>query len=422
MDEHASNKPSQTLIAAMLLNGGLGTLYAWSVFLAPYEAALGLTRDQTSLVFSTATFCFVAAMLSAPWVQARLTASRVAVLSGVMAAAGLALAGAAQTLALVITGYGLLFGTANGLGYALALQVVGRAFSARRGLAMGCVVAAYALGAAIATPWLSWGLASLGLHLTLFALAFGVLALALSGAVLLRGTGRVGSQPAAGRFTWPLRTGESGRFALLWLGFMLGASAGLLMIGHAAGLVATAGGTVTLIALGPVAVSLGNGAGRIVAGWLADRFPTRWVMTCATTLGTAMLCVSVISPTASTLVAGLAIIGTVYGVLAAAYPIAVAEYFGADRVAAVFGVLFTAWGVGGVLGPWAGAWVYSLMGSYETALLAAAVAAGLATLCSIGLPAHRPRHQADSERLAQGADSPSGIGREALVSVGVRSR
>ncbi|MCK7580336.1 MAG: MFS transporter [Chromatiales bacterium] len=144
-------------------------------------------------------------------------------------------------------------------------------------------------------------------------------------------------------------------------------------------------------------------------------------MTGATTLGTAALCVSALSPTASTLVAGLAIVGMVYGILAAAYPIAVAEYFGADRVAAVFGVLFTAWGVGGVLGPWAGAWVYRLMGSYETALLAAAVAAGLATLCSIGLPAQGPRHQADTERLAQGADSPSGVEREALASAGVRS-
>ncbi|WP_186343193.1 MFS transporter, partial [Allochromatium palmeri] len=325
----------------MLLNSGLGTLYAWSVFLAPYEAALGLTRDQTSLVFSTATFCFVAAMFSAPWVQARLTASRVAVLSGVMAAVGLALAGAAQTPTMVIAGYGLLFGTANGLGYALALQVVGQAFSARRGLAMGCVVAAYALGAAITTPWLIWGLASFGLRLTLFALAFSVLVPALIGALLLRDTGRVGLKPAAGRFTWPLRTGESGHFARLWLGFMLGASAGLLMIGHAAGLVETAGGTMTLIALGPVAVSLGNGAGRIAAGWLADRFPIRWVMTGATTLGAAAFCVSALSPTASTLVVGLGIVGIVYGVLAAAYPIAVAEYFGTDRVAAVFGVLFT---------------------------------------------------------------------------------
>lgn len=199
------------------------------------------------------------------------------------------------------------------------------------------------------------GIADAGLRATLYSLAISVSALGLMCAALLRGSGRLGINPAIGRFSWPLRTGEARRFILLWLGFMFGAAAGLLMVGHAAGIVEAAGGTLTLIALGPVALSIGNAAGRITAGWLADLLPIRWIMTGATTLDTVALVAGTISPTVPARLTALAIVGIVYGVLAAAYPIAVAEYFGVERVAAVFGLLFTAWGVGGVLGPWAGA-------------------------------------------------------------------
>ncbi|MCK7580338.1 MAG: hypothetical protein MZV65_45835 [Chromatiales bacterium] len=180
-------KTQADLIAAMLLNGGLGTLYAWSVFLAPYEATLGLTRDQIEPGLFDRHLLFRRRDVERPLDTNPADSVACRRIERVMASAGLALAGAAQTLAMVIAGYGLLFGAANGFGYALALQVVGRAFSTRRGLAMGAVVAAYALGAAIATPWLTWSLASLGLRLTLFALAFSVLVSALIGAVLLRG-------------------------------------------------------------------------------------------------------------------------------------------------------------------------------------------------------------------------------------------
>lgn len=383
--------PFRVLLGAVLLNAGLGTLYAWSVFLAPFEAALGVTRGEASAVFSTATVCFVLSMLGAPALQARLTASQLALLSGMLGAVGLVLAAHAGSLAGVLLGYGVLFGTANGLGYSLALQATGRAFVARRGLAMGAVVAAYALGAAGAAPLLTWGIEGLGLRPTLLGLAAGLLAPGLLCAVLLRGYGRVAAPGRASRAGWPLHPGEGLRFAQLWLGFLLGASAGLLAIGHAAGIIETAGGTRTLVAAAPVVISIGNGAGRLAAGWLADRFPVRGVLTLATTLGTAALLAAGVHPTAGTLLAALASIGGVYGILAAAYPIAVAEYFGAVRVSRVFGAVFTAWGVGGILGPWVGARAYIHTGSYEAALLAAAAAAGLATLCTAFLPRQGPR-------------------------------
>ena len=53
--------PSETragpaIEAVLLFNPMLGSLYAWSVFLAPLEAELGIPRSEISTVFSVAIF------------------------------------------------------------------------------------------------------------------------------------------------------------------------------------------------------------------------------------------------------------------------------------------------------------------------------------------------------------------------------
>ncbi len=52
--------------AVTVLNLPLGSIYAFSVFLGPIEADLGLTRSSLSLVFGLATVGFMLGMLIAP--------------------------------------------------------------------------------------------------------------------------------------------------------------------------------------------------------------------------------------------------------------------------------------------------------------------------------------------------------------------
>jgi hypothetical protein len=61
--EAAQTRPRLAVAAALLLNPVLGALYAWSVFVAPLEAALGAPRAEVSLVFSIAIVAFTAGML-----------------------------------------------------------------------------------------------------------------------------------------------------------------------------------------------------------------------------------------------------------------------------------------------------------------------------------------------------------------------
>lgn len=386
-------RPGLVLAAASLLNLALGTFYAWSVLVTPFEASLTASRTAISAVFSVATACFVAGMLLGPALYRRLTPGQLAAVTCAMAAVGLALAGAAAWLPLVILGYGVLFGFANGFGYGLALQAVNTAFQTRRGLATGIVVATYALGAVVAAPLLSRAIPAVGLSASLYALAivFVLVALitipAFRTIVLAAPTSARKADGTATEPTGPVKLRDmGGLFGRMWLGFFLGATAGLMMIAHAAGLVEAYGGAAQAIVMGAVLVSIGNGFGRLGAGWLSDTMAVRWVLTVAAGLGAASLLVAYLLPGDRAMLVALAVMGTAYGIMAAGYPVAVSRYFGPKRVAAVYGQLFTAWGAGGLVGPWLAGQIYDLQASYGASLLLAAVFAAVAAVMTATFP------------------------------------
>src|SRR6266852_5816845 len=59
------------LVGALLMTLALGTLYAWSVFVAPLENEFGWKRAQTSNVFTIAAVMFAASLLLAGRLQDR---------------------------------------------------------------------------------------------------------------------------------------------------------------------------------------------------------------------------------------------------------------------------------------------------------------------------------------------------------------
>src|SRR5437763_16001904 len=57
------------VVGGVLMNLGLGSLYAWSVFVLPLEKEFGWTRAQTSWVFTIAIVCFAGAFVFAGRLQ-----------------------------------------------------------------------------------------------------------------------------------------------------------------------------------------------------------------------------------------------------------------------------------------------------------------------------------------------------------------
>src|SRR5579884_4159845 len=76
------------LAGGFLMTLALGTLYAWSIFVAPLEQEFGWKRAQTSTVFTIAVVMFAISFVIAGQLQDRFGPFWVAITGGVLVSVG----------------------------------------------------------------------------------------------------------------------------------------------------------------------------------------------------------------------------------------------------------------------------------------------------------------------------------------------
>lgn len=389
----AGSRPGgrRLLAGSALVTLALGSLFAWSLFVDPLASEFGSSAAAISSVFSVSLVIFAAIVLLGGGLVDRHPPRRIVLGAAVIAVLGLLLAARADSLLGVIAGYGVLFGIANGLGYATAVAIVGKGFGARRGLALGVVVGAYAAGPLVVSPLITFLLADAGWRATFVALAVGVGAALLAGALLLGAdepdrdsSGDRDDDAAAPKSDErPLLLRPRG--AMLWLAFLLGTLPALLVFAHAAGIAAAAGlGSATVSAAVGV-LAAGNLAGRTAGGWLSDRIGRQQGLRAAT-LGLAVSLVALSAVTAAVpVLAIILLIGIGYGTQASLVPALTADLFGTADFGANYGRIFSGWGVAGVVGPQLGARLETDAGGFDVGLWVGAVAALAALLLYLAL-------------------------------------
>lgn len=376
--------------AAVVVNAAAGTLFAWSILLAPVRAEFGVGPAELAPVFSTALVGFTLAVLAGGHLVDRLGPRPVVTAAGLLAGTGLATGAAAPTVLLLTVGLGALFGSGSGLIYSAAVTATSLRRGRHRGRAVGAVVAAYAAGPVVAGPLGAWAIERAGWRPTLLAAAVGVAAL-----VVLVGRGLPARPASRGSDAAPASLGRSGSASLagLWLLFLCATAPALFAFAVAAD-IATAIGASGSAAGGVVAVMAGgNLVGRVAAGPLSDRVG----VPAALRVVVAAQVVSLLGPGWSTgtavVLTGLVLLAVAYGAVSALLPVATADIVAPSRFGVSYGRVFTSWGVAGVLGPVAGAALSDGAGGHATAFRAALPVAGLAVVALVGLERslrHRP--------------------------------
>jgi OFA family oxalate/formate antiporter-like MFS transporter len=364
----------------MLVTFVLGSIHAFSIFLVAFESLLQLPRSEISLIYSLALVALTLAVLIGYRIYALLPSWLLVLGTCLLAAAGLVVAARAQTWWALFTGYSLVFGFCNGIGYGYCLQLVGRVMPEIRGFAMGAVTAAYAIGSIVFARVFAWRITQDSAQSALLTLALCLLACGLLAALMLYvSRARFGRLPSVDR--------QAGggidhlRVAQFWLAYMASVFAGLMAIGHAAGIAMSVGAGVELATLAAITIGIGSALGGFLAGWLVDRWPlTRLLVGLPLIAASALLIIS-LAASAPMVVALLSLVGFSYGSIIAVYPVAIANYFGAQGPRA-YGQVFTAWGFAGLVAPWSAGLVYDLHAGYELAMIIAAVLAFLSALCA----------------------------------------
>jgi len=361
-----------TIAASAAISTALGSIHAFSVFVSQWERLPGADRASVSLVYSIALVSLTAAVLLGYRIYQQLAPFAVFTIVGVLSAIGLATSASSSSVASLYLTYGVLFGGANGLGYGYALQLSGQAAPVHRGFAMGLVTAFYAVGATVAPLFFVFLINNGGNAFALKVSSAIVLVVSLVAAATVKWSNAFyESEPTAEKHSLT-PTLKQAR-ALLWAGYGSAVTAGLMIIAHAYGIALWMNLNASSATWATTIVAFGNMLGGFSAGYYADRVLglrlLRW-LPLFTSLGLILL-VWPLGTASIVVFIALALVGYCYGAIIAVYPVAVADLFGALAAPRIYGQVFTAWGLAGLLGPWVSGWLFDLTGSYSIPIVIA---------------------------------------------------
>ncbi len=380
------------VVGGLMMNLALGSLYAWSVFVAPLEKEFGWKRADTSSVFGWAVVVFAISFIIAGRLQDKLGPFRISLTGCILLTVGFLLCSRTTSLGYLIFCFGVLVGIGNGFGYATPIPVMAKWFPDKRGLAVGLAVAGYGGGSAIFGPMANlWLIPTYGWRATFITLGAVFFGMTLVGSFLLRnppaGYRPEGWTPApaskSAATTHEFSPGEMWRTStawFMWVAYALGCSAGLMVISQlvpfakSMNLPSEALTTMTLF-VGAV----GSASGRVLSGWMSDALGRLNVLRL-------MIAISAISMpllylTGSNVALLYVMVFVVYwcfGTQLSVNASTTSDFWGTKNAGINYGLLFTAYGVAGIIGPKIGGKLFDQYKDYKAAFYTAAVLAVIA--------------------------------------------
>lgn len=362
--------------AGMGINLALGILYTWSVISKGIPESWNWSEFEKSLPYSIACLVFCIIMVPAGRLQDKFGPRVVAAIGGVLVGIGFIIASMTTTPLGFIIGFGIIAGAGIGFGYASATPPALKWFPpAKTGLIAGIVVSGFGLASVYAAPLAKWLTINFGLQRMMLILGLSFLAIITGLKTILTplwfGLSQMLQEPGKEHVSQevikpkkaavydkdnltPREMLGTVQFYMLWFMYACGAGAGLMIIAKLAAIADKQVG-ITLGFVLVAVLAVGNGGGRIAAGMLSDKIGRKVTMficfvfqavlifvlsraTSENTLGT-IPAMAVIS----------ALIGANYGANLSLFPSITKDFYGLKNFGMNYGLVFTAWGVGGFL-------------------------------------------------------------------------
>lgn len=352
--------------AGMGINLALGVLYTWSVISKGIPDSWGWSEADKSLPYAIACLVFSIVMVPAGRLQDKIGPRIAASIGGLLVGVGMIFTSRTTTPVMYVLGFGLLAGAGIGFGYAAATPPAVKWFTAAKtGLITGIVVSGFGLASVYISPLTNWLIGISGVQTTLLILgvAFLVVVIVLAQILQPPPAGYVPAGSVPGNPSAPVVKKDDFRpqemlgtwqFYVLWFMYVCGAGAGLMVIAKLAAIVKEQAG----INLGFILVAvlaIGNGAGRIIAGLVSDKLGRLRTMLICFVLQAVLVFLLSRANTGSILASIpmlaliSALIGANYGANLSLFPSITKDYYGLKNFGVNYGLVFTAWGMGGFM-------------------------------------------------------------------------
>ena len=356
-------------MAGLGINLALGILYTWSIFkmnikesIVAGDGVFNWSLAALNDPYAVCCLVFAFTMIFAGRVQDRLSPRITAVIGGVLTGLGLILISFSTAWFSWIIGFGVLLGMGLGFGYAAPTPPAIKWFPpAKTGMIAGIVVAGFGLASVYIAPLAIFLIDKFGLNqsMLIFGVAFLIVVSVLAQFLVNPPEGyvhpdaaRTASAAAAPSVDFsPGNMMKTTAFWKLWIMFCIGSGAGLMIIGGVAGMAKQGMGQLAWIVVALMAV--GNASGRVVAGILSDkigRANTLFIM--LTFQSIVIFSLMFITPTqVMLLVLAATLIGFNYGTNLSLFPSVTKDFFGLKNFGVNYGLVFSAWGIGGFIFP-----------------------------------------------------------------------
>ncbi len=385
------------IVGAIVVQLALGAIYAWPAFTTVLQGTpsnpsqYSFTKTETQAIFSAGLATFAVFMILGGRLQQKIPPRTVA-LGGLLLGVGYILSGfvGASFVGKLLT-IGIVGGAGIGVAYGVPIAIGVKWFPDKKGLASGLSVAGFGFGSLIwqmlANPPAILGIRGLiQTEKNIFTVAnldqvfmiYGVLFLilvALGSLVMINPPQGYKvpvpvsktTQKSQAPETRDLASGQMLRtwqFYALWSMFVFGALAGLMVIGNVAnfardprygfqgyGFTAIQAADFAVIGAA-IFIPILNGLGRITWGTVSDRIGGRKALLIMFLLQAAVTLAFFFTTRSQFLfypIAGL--IAFNFGGTLSMLPKVTADLFGSKNMGANYGLMFTAYGVGGIAGP-----------------------------------------------------------------------
>ncbi|WP_448514120.1 OFA family MFS transporter [Parathermosynechococcus lividus] len=357
----------------MLILLCLGTVYSWSIFRAPLAQELQLNTTASLLPYAT-TLVFYATFMPITGCYLLRWGSRVITLiGGILVALGYVGSSVANSALTLTLSYGVIAGTGVGIVYGVPMAVVAAWCPDRKGLAVGSTIVGFGLSPLITAPLANSLIQALGVRtaLQLLGVIFGLIIAVCALWMVFpppAWQGRVAPAYAtAVETSYPTRVLKSPSFYGLWSCYALGTFIGLSSIGISGAIAQE------VIGLSPTAAAAGvslfavfNGLSRPLMGWLADHFRPSYVamVTFGCTLAASVMMTRAQTGHQWLFWSAFSLLWFSLGAWLAMAPTFTLRLFNPADYAKNYGLVFTAYGVGALLGTLVSGQLRDALGSY----------------------------------------------------------
>lgn len=351
----------------------MGTIYSWSIFRKPIENAFNIGATESGLPYMAFLVFYALAMPFAGNLIDKHGPRFMTIVGGLFISVGWFISGFTTNIVILTITYGVIGGMGVGIAYGAPMAVAAKWFPEKKGLAVGLTLGGFGLSPFITAPAASWLIINYGPFNSfkilgiIFAVVITLLSLPLKFPKKLA-VNADSSAVKSDELNIPSKKMIKTRgFYALWLTYTIGTLIGLMAIGISSPVAeelinldaATASIYVSLFAIF-------NGIGRPIFGGLTDKLKPRKTALISFSLIIVASLLMLFNQSGNPIIyfISFALFWLNLGGWLAIAPAATAIFFGSKNYSKNYGILFTAYGVGAVIGNLFSGSIRDIFGSY----------------------------------------------------------